>query len=158
MAGPTLWLDHFKCTVHEANSTEEKDTVMASHNGYKKKGIIHTRTIIFDKASNHFQIADTIQATKNGYQVNMPFHLHPSIDVFQTSDNSYLLSHPKTSTKLEINFDSLLKTRKIDASDNGKLGWYSSSFMKKERSSVLMGEIISDQKSLTLSTTIRLTA
>jgi hypothetical protein len=84
----------------------------------------------------------------------MPLHLHPEVTTTAVSANTFLLKHPKTATTVEIKFDTVLAVNKIEATDNTIEGWYSDAFMKKEKSSVLMGEYSSTNKKLVLHTTI----
>jgi hypothetical protein len=156
LAGPTLWLNHFDCRVISATSTTEKDSITATHNGYADKGVSHTRTMDFDKVRNRFGLTDNIEANEKDYIVNMPLHLHPEVTATAVSTNTFLLKHPKTATTVEIKFDAVLAVSKIDATDEITEGWYSDAFMKKEKSSVLMGEYSSTTKKLILHTTINI--
>jgi hypothetical protein len=101
-------------------------------------------------------VTDLVESKKTGYVVNIPFHLHPEVYVLQTSDNTYILGRKETPSTIELTFDPLIDSMPIQASDDDKLGWYSPSFMKKEKSAVIMGEHISNAKSLTLITYIKI--
>lgn len=158
MAGPTLWLDHYRTEVLQAESLPERDLVSASHDGYKKRGFSHRRSLDLDKTNGILSIKDELQGEKPGFRVNLPFHLHPQIIVLRKAPNIYLLRHPASADGLEISFDPSLSVEQVAASDNQVLGWYSDGFMKKEKSTVLMGQIIPDQKSITFNTIIKLTA
>jgi uncharacterized heparinase superfamily protein len=156
LAGPTLWLNHFDCKVITATVTQEKDIITATHNGYADKGVSHTRTLVFDKVNDSILLTDTIEANESNYLVNMPLHLHPDVTATHIGDNMFLLKHAKTSVSIEVIFDMTLAVDKIEAGDADTLGWYSDAFMKKERSSVLMGEYPSTNKKLVLHTTINI--
>lgn len=156
LAGPTLWLNHFDCKVIAATSSSEKDSVTATHNGYADKGMSHTRTITFDKLNNNIELTDTIESNESNYLVNMPLHLHPEVTAVPVSANSFLLKHSKTTASIAVTFDKALAVNKIDATDQSTLGWYSPAFMKKEKSSVLMGEYQATNKKLVLQTTINI--
>lgn len=155
-AGPTLWKNHYQPSLLNASSTPEFDCVSATHNGYRKSGISHTRTVEFNKKKEYLKITDQIDARKPGFMVNIPFHLHPEVFVLQTADNTYILGRKETPSTLELTFDPLIDSMPIQASDDDTLGWYSPSFMKKEKSAVIMGEHQSDAKSLTLITYIKI--
>lgn len=154
MAGPTLWLNHFKCSVINAINTHEKEIITACHDGYRNKGITHKRTLIFEKEANAFELTDMIWAQKTKYLLSMPFHLHPHVSAECINENTWLLTHKKTSATVEIVFDPALTITKIDATEESTAGWYSESFMEKEKSSVLMGEYLTNKRLLTLHTRI----
>jgi len=155
LAGPTLWLNHFDCKVITTTSTPDKDIITASHNGYASKGVSHTRIVAFDKTANVIRLTDRIEAAHGNYLVNLPLHLHPDVIVVSFGANSWLLKHAKTSAKVEVTFDRILTGTMIHATEGQQLGWYSGSFMKKEKSIVLMGETYSGKKELSLQTIIK---
>lgn len=158
MAGPTLWLDHYKVTVTEASTTPGADTVCAYHNGYRSRAVRHERCLQFDKKADILVINDEITAENPGIRINMPFHLHPQVIVLQKAANIYLLRHPETQSMLEITLDAELQTEKRIAADEETLAWYSSGFMKKEKSTVLMGTLVSERNINSLTTIIKLIA
>jgi hypothetical protein len=155
-SGPTLWRNHYKSFQLHATTSNEFDSVSATHNGYRKDRINHTRTVEFNKKKDYIKVTDLVESKKTGYVVNIPFHLHPEVYVLQTSDNTYILGRKETPSTIELTFDPLIDSMPIQASDDDKLGWYSPSFMKKEKSAVIMGEHISNAKSLTLITYIKI--
>ncbi|GBF18520.1 MULTISPECIES: alginate lyase family protein [Arenibacter] len=63
---------------------ENTNTVSATHNGYKKLGILHTRNFICD--SNKIIIQDTF-SKGNGYKKSAFIHLHPDVNRIQITDN-----------------------------------------------------------------------
>ncbi len=58
------------------NLVEKENYFEATHNGYKKLGILHTRKIYFEK--NKIEIKDVISKDTNLEQVSF-FHFHPTI-------------------------------------------------------------------------------
>jgi Heparinase II/III-like protein/Heparinase II/III N-terminus len=156
LSGPTLWVNHYNSSILTAKNSGKTDLVSATHNGYRKDNISHTRSIEFNKERDFFKIADQVQAKKEGYSVNLPFHLHPEVYVLKISGNSYILGRKETASTIELTFDEKIHTQVIEGSEDSKLGWYSSSFMKKEKSTVVMGEHIANEKALTLITYIKI--
>ncbi|MDF2380600.1 alginate lyase family protein [Nostoc ellipsosporum NOK] len=154
LAGPTLWLQHYKAQIDECIIEETGDTVTGSHNGYRQKQIKHSRTVYFDKQQEQLTLSDSIKSEKANYHVAMPFHLHPDIQVRQTAANCYRLSHPATKRVVDIEMDRLLEVHRLQADEHGPQGWYSPSFMQKQPSSYLLGECVSEKKSLVLTTTL----
>lgn len=156
LSGPTLWLNHYKASPITVKKSNGYDMVSAAHDGYRRHNITHTRTVEFNRIKDYFRITDEITAGKQGYAVNIPFHLHPEVYVLQSTGNTYILGRKETPTTLELIFDPAINTTPVEASEDSTLGWYSPSFMKKEKSTVLMGEYISDKQSLTLNTYIKI--
>jgi hypothetical protein len=156
LSGPTLWLNHYEAFPVSVKKMQDNELVTAVHTGYRRTGIAHTRSIKFNKEKDYIKIIDDIRSRKKNYSVNIPFHLHPEVYVLQITENTYVLGRKETSSIIELTFDPLITSNPIQASDDNTLGWYSPSFMKKEKATVLMGEYISDQASLTLNTYIKI--
>jgi len=156
LSGPTLWLNHYKSSILKSKTSEEADVVTATHDGYKKEKATHVRTVEFNKAKDYLKITDLVQSKKPGCKINIPFHLHPDVFVLKTSPNTYVLGRNETSSIIELTFDPLVSSKAIQALDEYTLGWYSPSFMKKEKSTVIMGEYVSDEESLTIITNIKI--
>lgn len=155
LSGPTLWLDHYKCAVEEAFTSEKMDRVSAMHNGYRRIRTSHKRDVEFDKVKDSFLITDHITSGRIVYSVHMPFHLHPAVHVMK-SGNSFILSRKETASTIELTFDDSLQIEHIQASDDSTMGWYSPSFMNKQKSSVLLASCKSTQPNLTLTTYIKI--
>jgi hypothetical protein len=156
LSGPTLWLNHYKSSSLTVKKSKESDLVSATHNGYRKYDVMHTRSVEFNKGKDAFTITDAIKGSKTGYSVNLPFHLHPEVYVLQATGNTYILGRQETSSVLELTFDQPIKTKALQATETETIAWYSPSFMKKEKATVIMGEHFSREESLTLTTNIKI--
>jgi hypothetical protein len=156
LSGPTLWLDHYTASPLAYQSSKESDLVTATHNGYRKNNATHTRKVEFNKQKDFFQITDHVESAEGVYTLHIPFHLHPEVYVLEMTDNSFILGRKETSSVLELTFDRSLCTMAIQGSDEEKLGWYSPSFMIKEKSTVIMGELTTNEKSIELTTYIKI--
>lgn len=155
LSGPTLWLDHYKCSVLETVNTPECDSVSATHNGYRRIRTSHRRDLTFDRLKDQFSITDHLSSGRRSYSVNVPFHLHPGVSVFQRG-NSFILSRNETASTLELTFDPSLETQVIHATEDSPMGWYSPSFMKREKSAVILGSTVATEKNKTLTTHIKI--
>jgi len=133
IGGPTLWLNHYKTKVLKAETDEKYDIVQAAHNGYKRSSIIHTREIIFDKNNSIIKIMDTIHSQHpESYLLEMPFHIHPLLDVNTKRDNQFNITGTK-GRKVTLQTDSKLFTMLAGSqTEPEKMGWYSASFRSKE--------------------------
>ncbi|WP_321344804.1 alginate lyase family protein [uncultured Draconibacterium sp.] len=133
LAGPTLWLNHYKCAILKLEMSEDSDTVIAQHNGYEKFGITHTREFCVEKNKNRICITDTVECKKNGeYFIELPFHLHPDIYVNKLNDSAFQCIDKELHT-VHLQLDKKLKTSNIRGQKYPQiLGWYSKSFMQKE--------------------------
>lgn len=131
-AGPTLWLKHYKTTIKESESNEKYDKVTASHDGYKKSGISHTRKIIFEKANNSILLTDYIEYREGkDISVEFPLHLHP--EMFPEIKEDYIsVSDPGKISQVKIFHDPKFNIKIVKGVEQPLMGWYSGSFYKKE--------------------------
>jgi hypothetical protein len=142
IAGPTLWLQHYKCEVLNFQTSDQKDIIKAKHSGYEKYGITHTREVIFDKKSLKIAITDDISSKNQGdFLIELPFHLHPAIDTKALSSHSFELIN-KNSRNVYLQIDPKLKTKVIMGQIIPEIiGWYSKSFLQKEPCTTIIGSI-----------------
>ncbi|WPP51361.1 alginate lyase family protein [Catalinimonas niigatensis] len=136
-AGPTMWLNHFQTKLLGQEKTSNQDMIYASHNGYKKLGVMHHRKLQFDKEMDQLIVTDELLLKRsNQHQIEMPLHLHPSVSVEQLNSHHFLLMHPKA-RKVELYLPEALTCEVIKGSTKPILGWYSPSFQIKEPTSVI---------------------
>ena len=142
IGGPTLWLDHYKTKVIKSQSNANFDYVKASHNGYNKFGITHTREVHFEKNKCLIKIIDSINSVKSdNYLVEMPFHLHPTIQVNISKKNKFYLSNDKN-RKVTLQTDYKLNNLIIYGQTKPEINaWYSKSFMLKEPGQTIMSSV-----------------
>jgi hypothetical protein len=136
--GPTLWIKKYKPSILNLDLGKTIDHVSATHDGYAKEGVQHTRDIVFDRLKNEFQILDTLTVTNNTkVQIEIPFHIHPEMNIISVSDNGFLFTK-EHKRKTEFYVDEKLQFEVINGQLNPQiLGWYSGSFLKKEPTSVI---------------------
>ncbi|MGB3588776.1 MAG: alginate lyase family protein, partial [Tunicatimonas sp.] len=138
--GPTMWIEHYRTEVIKSESTDLCDTIVATHNGYKKVGLTHQRSLVFDKQTDTITITDNLAGSSSQeYSLEFPLHLHPEVEVKNAGSNQFLLHHAQSRT-LEVQFDLALDVQEICGQTNPILGWYSPSFRIKEPTSVLYGK------------------
>jgi hypothetical protein len=156
--GPTLWIKHYRTTVHHAEIIADRDIIEASHNGYEDIGVAHLRKMNIDKQNAIVTIEDIIQLKEEGkkHHITMPFHLHPSITNIDIGKyNIIILNFQKGAVHIKPDsvFDSNIEI--VRGNISPMAGWYSPSFYKKEKSNtVLLNCDIN--KSMTLKTSISL--
>ncbi len=136
--GPTLWITKYKTTILDQKLSPDSDYIKATHDGYLKQGARHIREVTFDKVGNEFHIADTIIVEKSTkLEIEIPFHLHPSIKVSRLSENNFLLTHDAI-RDTELVVDGKLSPAIINGETTPRiLGWFSDSFLKKEATNVI---------------------
>jgi hypothetical protein len=136
--GPTLWIKHYKTSILDHDSDGNIERIKATHNGYNKENAQHIRELAFDRINNEFHILDTIVVRrKRKISVEIPFHIHPSVDVTFKDDNCYHLS-AKNVRNTELIIDEKLDPVIVKGQTEPKiLGWYSGSFLKKEATKVI---------------------
>ena len=139
IAGSTLWLQHYKCKVLHAETSDEKDTIKATHNGYERSGITHTRELIFDKQSLNIKITDNIESKKNdAYFIELPFHFHPLIEIKAKNEHCFELTN-KNGRNVQLQTDKKLKTKLVYGQIEPEIaGWYSKSFLYKEKTNTII--------------------
>jgi len=157
LAGPTMWLQHFKSNVESFNKEGDTEKVVASHNGYLKNGVLHRRSFEFHKKQSEFRISDDIimEGTKET-EIRMPFHVHQSVQIQQIDPVNFILSRPgDTELRIHIELSSLLNYEICNAKEENPLGWYSPTFMVKVPSSLVLGSV-KLSKSISLETKIKI--
>ena len=82
--------------------------------------------------------------------------MHPAVKLTEIGKNSYELSRSETVARVQIQLDPAIKSVLLYAKDDLPLGWYSPSFMKKERASVLMVECFSGEEGIAINTIIKI--
>jgi len=142
IGGPTLWLKHYKTNIIKSEINDENEVVIAEHNGYKKTGVTHRREIYFDKQQFSFRITDTIECkNNNACLIEIPFHVHPSVEIKQEHDNQFVLSD-KNGNKVCLLADSKLQIQVMNGQIEPEIiGWYSESFMQKQATSTILGSL-----------------
>jgi hypothetical protein len=154
IGGPTMWLNHYKSKVLETQQNERRELVVGTHNGYKKIGVEHLRSIEYFKNEGRFVIQDDIKLnTDKKHTVEIPFHLHPSVKAELIDKNIFLLSNDATRIKLHL--DDQLSPQIIHGQTDPILGWYSPSFYKKEQTSVIYSKFETD-KTITIRSEIQI--
>jgi hypothetical protein len=156
LAGPTMWLNHFKCDIEGAAITDTDAYVKASHDGYDKAGAGHRRTVRYHSTEKVFYITDEI-ILKQGVSVDlkMPFHMHPNVFARADSSEITILKRESNENVLSLIVDPAFKWEIITALPDAPLAWYSPSFMIKQPSSVLIGNL-SLNSSMTFNTIIKI--
>ena len=138
IAGATLWLNHYNTTIINSKLSEEIDKVKAQHDGYRNKGIIHSREIVMEKSKNLIRIIDNIECKKEGkYFLEFPFHFHPNVFIKQNDSKKFQIMNQE-GVSLELEIDIKLEAVVVKGQVNPQiLGWYSKSFLLKEPSNTI---------------------
>jgi hypothetical protein len=137
IGGPTLWLKHYKTSVKESLSNEKHDKIIASHNGYKKYGILHTRELLFNKLDNTIIINDLLESRlKKEYFVEFPLHMYPAM-LPKKQNNDIFIYDKYDNQKIKIIPDSAFDTTILFGQKSPIIGWYSKSFYVKEPTHVI---------------------
>ena len=153
--GPTMWVRHYKAEVVEVQKDDMLERVTGRHNGYQETGVIHTRTIAFNREKDRFTIIDEIEVQdQNEHNLKIPFHLHPEIVVNQLSSRDFNLQS-EDARPVSIHFQEDLQIERVKGQESPILGWYSPSFYKKEPCEVLLAQITVN-KSITIKTEIQI--
>jgi hypothetical protein len=156
MAGPTLWMNHYRVTLLEVADSPDQVRIVAEHDGYRGLGIIHRRAFHYLKTERKIILDDDIVIKgKQKVHLDMPFHIHPDFGV-SPSGKTNCFKMEQGENILQIILDPALQCSLRKGETQPPLGWYSPSFYKKIPAFVILGE--SDLiKSCTLHTEILIT-
>ena len=136
--GPTMWTDHYQASVLRSETSDTHDLVTAQHNGYRRLGVTHQRTFLFDKPNHSLRIVDDIVLDRPGkHTLEFPLHLHPTVAVDASGDTYKLVA--SGARPVTVRLDPALLPSVVRGETDPILGWYSSSFQQKEPTSVLYG-------------------
>ncbi|MEO6735765.1 MAG: alginate lyase family protein [Ginsengibacter sp.] len=149
-AGPTMWLDHYKTNLLKAEHSKYIELVSASHSGYKKLGCTHKRTIKFNREDDIFTITDEVGVNSKQHNILQPWHLHPDVNIEGITSHEFILQNKKGGRKVNMKFDEQLQIDIATGQTDPILGWYSSSFLIKEPTSVLTGKLVTTSRQMIL--------
>jgi len=139
-SGPTLWTTEYRVFILDFRSDDKSDFVKAYHTGYKRFGIIHTRSITFDKIQNRIFITDQIKnVSGTDCLFEIPFHIHPQVTVSSSERNEFALSSNGIE-EIKMKIDKKLNPALISGQENPILGWYSPAFYQKEKTPVIFSQ------------------
>ncbi len=134
--GSTLWITKYRTNVIDSRTDENEDFIHASHDGYLKAGIAHSRKFTFLKDEKKVLIEDILDYSGNKeIQIDMPFHLHPDLTV-ENEDSIFTIRGEKFRVSLKP--DSSLSATLVCGAEDPLLGWYSESFQKLKPTSVIV--------------------
>ena len=140
--GPCLWVDHYRVTLLQFDDTPEKVFIKGSHDGYKKIGVAHIRSITFDKASELITIRDELKSSGTmEHKYEFPLHLHPDILLSELGRNDFEMQYPGKRT-VRVCLDNKLTSRIVHGSKNPILGWFSPSFLQKQPTTVIYNSLM----------------
>ena len=149
--GPTLWLNHYKVTVKEWEMEGDCQYVIAEHNGYEKYGHRHERKLAFFINEEKIIVTDYIEnRSGKSTQLEMPFHLHPTIACELAGCQASLSFNNRT---VIMNLDPKLTWRTAKGETDPCLGWYSNRFYSITPATVIVGTVTGNS-SLELTTEI----
>tara|TARA_Y100001970_G_scaffold168897_1_gene206548 strand:+ start:27380 stop:29272 length:1893 start_codon:yes stop_codon:yes gene_type:complete len=154
ISGPTMWSKHYKTKVLESFSSNKLDFIVATHDGYKTKGVNHSRKFSFDKQKLEIIVNDKIIITDDKkHFLELPFHFHPKIKLEKGKNN--FIAKLEDEVELEFELDKFLENRLIMGSSEPILGWYSERFNRKVKCPVIYcSKITSD--SINIQTKIKI--
>ncbi|MFC5409487.1 alginate lyase family protein [Larkinella bovis] len=132
------WLSHYTSAVQKAESDDNTDEIIASHNGYDRIGCSHQRRLEFDKLTNHLLIEDRIDNRRGTHRtVEVLFHVHPAIRFRAKGRNHFVLSHPQTKRLVVLQIDPALQVEVVNGQMHPNLlGWHSSELYQKQATCV----------------------
>jgi hypothetical protein len=138
LAGPTMWLNHYQTKLLKYLSNNKTDVISAEHNGYVQKGLIHKRSVRFDKETNEFEITDIVEFLREEeHFFQIPLHFHPDVSLVLSDHNICITTKRK---KIEILLDKQFQYVLLRGNIYPIIGWYSEHFGNKEACSCILTE------------------
>ena len=140
------WIHTPKVTLESIFTSENNIEVKASHNAFEKDGVIHRRTLKFDKRLKQVVIIDEIiQSKSDSNLLSFYLNFNPNLELIKNPEG--LIVSYKDKKIATINNEHF-KTGNIVKGDKEKLlAWYSSSFDNKTR-----GQLFTFNKEINQST------
>ena len=154
--GPTMWNKHYKTSILNVTANGGIEVVEAKHNGYNDIGCTHKREVKFFRDENVFEIVDNLNFKSNGNLIKQPWHLHPNIKLIEKKSNVFILSEENSKRKVRLTLDRKLKIELYSGCFDPLLGWYSKSFLDKEKSKTILGVYKNEESFVDLFTKIEI--
>ncbi|RRB00085.1 heparinase II/III family protein [Larkinella rosea] len=132
------WLHPYAVSVLKAETSDNCDEIIATHNGYDWFGCLHQRRIEFDKLKKRLLIEDQIENRRAGsHVVEVLFHVHPTVRFRAKGKNHFVLSHPHTKRLVTLHIDPALQVEVVNGQmQPNLLGWYSPELYQKQATCV----------------------
>jgi uncharacterized heparinase superfamily protein len=131
-AGPFLWSDRARTTTQSWTITDSGARLVASHDGYARRGVIHQRHL--ELQENKLIIVDQLQGSGT-HQITLCFHTAPECQVAKDSDSALTVSRGHISLRLRL--PEKLQVELVRGAKTA--GWYSPRFgVKEETVSILV--------------------
>jgi hypothetical protein len=118
---------------------KEYDCASGFHKGYMrlKEGILHNRSIFFNKKQGYWFILDTLEG-KGEHLFELFYHLHPKMKIDKHQDNSFIATFDDgCGVKIILINPNDTKGEIIIGATDPIQGWFSSEYNSKEKSPVI---------------------
>ncbi len=133
MVGPFQWgwRAHVKLLSWATNP--EGSHAMAQHDGYRHKGVLHTRKVLFDHLQQ-WSIKDILEG-KGKHKIEVLWHFAPGR--YELFDEGAIFYYPPLVLKITAKSQATIKTNILMGERHPIQGWYSEEFAVKKPNPVL---------------------
>lgn len=136
--GPFLWLNHGNARLEETGlSPEGCRWARASHDGYRKLGVVHRRTVQVCPDAGRLEISDFIDGS-GLHEVSLFFHFARQVTLIPDS-SGWLAQRTGARKMVRICGSDNMRWEVFRGSENPMLGWYSGALGSKEPIETLAG-------------------
>ena len=140
-SGPFMWSSRAIPRLLDWSDDERQTSACGEHDGYSSESeqIVHRRRISLDKQTSELSVVDDVQCSES-HIVRRYFHLSPECSA--TRVDSREIHIVNGTMRLSIHH-SAARSEIIQATENEKIGWVSTGYHRREKSSciVLIDEI-----------------
>jgi hypothetical protein len=123
IAGSFMWTQKANARLLSVREQDQEQIVKGEHDGYRRLGVMHQRTIRFNSSMNEIQIVDNLtggQSTK----VDIYFHFSPEVTVSKEENSeNWVVSHLNSSKRLIFVLDKEWDMNVFKGHVNPILGW-----------------------------------
>lgn len=131
MAGPFMWLERARPTVHQYTIGAAKSVLVASHDGYLRlpDPVSHRRTIELDSGAARLVVVDTLECA-GSHAVERSWHVAPECRVSRLEDGRVMITGSRCQVTLSCPDAGSIEL--LTGSESPRRGWVSRTFGVKE--------------------------
>lgn len=131
MAGPFMWLDRARPTVHQHTTGATKSSLSASHDGYRRlpDPVTHQRTVQLDAGAAQLVVVDILDCA-GSHTVERSWNVAPECRVSRAEDGSVTIAGRRARVTLTCSDGDSIEL--FTGSESPRRGWVSRTFGVKE--------------------------
>jgi len=146
IAGAFMWTHKARAKLIDVHSGADEQVATGMHDGYRRLGIRHQRSISFNSKRSEIQIIDTISGGKST-KLDICFHFSPEISItIDEITGNWVATHNNCTRRVVFILDKQWAIDLIKGQESPIFGWYSPSLEAKVPAYVLHGSVVYTEK------------